>query len=744
MAAVEAKEESAPLRSPGGSGKKQSAKPSRATLAAMGKLTEKDDPTKSPFAGCFKMAVYFPKFVMINNTRLTLMYYFLTVTLVVYIFWYFVIGSSSFLISKPIQMMVHVCNDRGTMCSSRNTLAEMELMKKEWDAATASDLCNNFDQYTYKTPEGETMHPRGCHKMCGSQTRENGYESCFLPADRYSLSPNMIFIPTYTTETTYIKDSSAACPAGWTSGGKGWCNKTEGKFVPAAEDLKISFFHEFISSPEEANMLIGQKEKKGSSLSGVSNGFGAGLRTVWYDQNNGTNLREYAQSFISPTVKELLHSADYEDRGRLGVLHLDQNYFTGTSGEDVVRPNLMTGGGYKSGASLRMTGVTLTVNLQIVDGGECAAAFPNDVEIAKDQKYSKYKVGHNGAVACMTVHAERMWTHEGSHYQPGMEGDGYREVKTAGIRIKFRTSGEVRMLEMTAVSQALTVAIVWIQVPLLVVYYFTVLCLGHLSSVYARVCSEILNLSDATKGLATRLISHSAAYLDLQDQPDGITKGRLKGQFENILQSKLDSGVISSDELSKYVDYVFEGMQSMGDGEVVINETVNIEEYCEACCTNEPLGFQALVQLFDKDRKLQFLENLFLDDTIRGVLQEAQKFIKEERRTSIRDEGTSPQATLVGAVAQVQGLTFQVEEQRSMLSDLLSSTLDHLGRDTDIAERAYSIGMERRAVGKTVIDPTVDFIPTQDPKPDQRESACSVADEEDPGTVQAPQVMDEV
>merc|ERR1719506_2837628 len=115
------------------------------------------------------------------------------------------------------------------------------------------------------------------------------------------------------------------------------------------------------------------------------------MKTVWFAEN-GTVIKEFQNEWISPTVDELLKSAHYEDRGPSGMLHLDQDWHTGPCSEANCRVPL---NGYteqdgapfqiKKGVSLRMTGVTLTVDLITTDTGEC---------IHKEEKEKYYKVKH--------------------------------------------------------------------------------------------------------------------------------------------------------------------------------------------------------------------------------------------------------------------------------------------------------------------------------------------------------------
>merc|ERR1740121_2151708 len=46
---------------------------------------------------------------------------------------------------------------------------------------------------------------------------------------------------------------------------------------------------------------------------------------------------------------------------------------------------------------------------------------------------------------------------------------------------------------------------------------------------------------------------------------------------------------------------------------------IDVRDFCAACAMNEPLSFDSLVQIFDKDRKLGCMEGYFVDRTIRQV-----------------------------------------------------------------------------------------------------------------------------
>lgn len=700
-------------------------------------LEGSDTTNQSPWAGIFSMSVYYPKFVMINNARLTILYYFLTILLVLGIIWYFLVNSQMNIDKTPFAM-VHLCiTSGGTQC--KLDFASTQTLFTNGMAGADKDVCDNSGHYEYWESSYKKWTPSGCAKVCGTQSSSSTLgtkfqpDYCIFPEETILLSPQMAFVPTYISDTTYLPlDGNGACtytsitqpnPSGYTKTPDGLsCYRKHEKFVPGVGQQKIQFTHEFAVSPEMAAFVFSKEDKKALSKATKAQPWDNGMKTVFYSYD-GRVVKEWAAGeWIDPDVNMLLGASDYEDVGPSGALSLDQVY---TRLDYGVPKNTLFGTtnaptGVKEGVSLRVTGVTVTIDIAITDNGKC-----HHVKLEED-----YDVG-DGPVACMFAHAERTWTHEGTQYQVGSDGS-YKEIQRSGVRIKFRPKGSVQLFDMTVVTQSFTVAVVWIQIPLVIVYFFTVICLGHLSTVYSRVINQELSLGNACKGLACRLVSHSAAYMDLQDMPDGISKKKLSDRFKHILQTRIKNGELQQDEVDNYVNYVFEGMQSMGDGtQVVINDSINIQEFCQACCTNEPLSFEQLVMLFDKDRKVGCLESFFLDDTIRGVINESQKVLKDADATP--DQSAREEAILIDAVLKLKTCSDQVEELEGICQKIVKTASSELDTNIDLSHRAAAIADKRRAEGKSVIDPIHDFTPTEDPKPDQRESNCSVADEEEPG-----------
>jgi hypothetical protein len=544
-------------------------------------------------------------------------------------------------------------------------------------------------------------------------------DGCILPKDTIRVQPETVFVPTFVRETINVLATGnvPVCPPDYNMVDNGVCSQESRLFIPGAENRKIKFSHRFDAQPEVTAFVTGLTDLHASSKSTDASGFSTGIKTVFFTYS-GEVFKSWAPTeWIELTMKDLLSAADYDDVGPRGNLNLDQQY--SRSEQNVPDNVLPTMTGCKPevcGVGLRQTGVAITIDIQITDEGTCRhVGLQEDFDVEND----------GGPVACMFAHAERTWTKQGSHHLVGYKG-GFKTVEESGIRIKFRTKGSVHLRDFMTVSQNFTVAIVWIQIPLFVVYYFTMLCLGHLSSVYARVVQENVNLGDACKGLATRLVSHSACYMELQDAPEGITKAKLLERFKSILGAKEG---ITDKEIRIYVDFIFEGMQAMGEGQDAINDTINIQEFCQACATNEPLSFDSMVKLFDKDRKMSCLEKLFLDSSIRSVLAAAAR----DHELHHVDEADTSAFNDKEAITSIANKVDDLQTKAQRIIDVTQANTD---ADKELYYKALSIARERRSAGRPVIDPIIHFTPTEDPKPDQRESVCSIADEDDPSPPQ--------
>lgn len=668
-------------------------------------------------------AVYFPKFVCVQNTRLAVLYYFLIVLLVIGIVVYLVIDSARYQSQKEPWNQIHLCGD--------GCLPTASQMETQMAPDLAKAFCANPSDFDYWVSSEERYSPMYCARRCGNQSVASPIpdsEACLFPADMKWSTADHLFVPTFIRQTKALPKGASSCPAGMAESEPGICKGDSSYFVPGAGEVEVKFTHEASVVPEVGAWFFNSQNMMVHSRSTEADVFAAGVKTVLFSYDKSVVRTFEPGSEINFTISQLLAAASYEQVAASGELSLDQPFVEPTD-EALRVPLNQKPNAARRTTMVRTVGTTLTIELHLTDEGRCRHTF-------EDEWIS---VDHTGPVGCMFVHGKRIWTRDTRHMPIGTQG-GYAELQAQGIRVTFRPTGAVHLLDVTQLLQRLTEAFVWIQIPLQLVYFFAIWCLGHLSTVYKRVINQELNLSEACLGVASRLVSHSASYLDLQDKPSGISKKRLLERFRKVLAGNSD---LDDAEIRQYVNFVFEGMQSLGvlQDEQADSSTINIQEFCTACSTNESLDFESMVKLFDADRPIHCMERLFLDDSIKRVLL-ASTLDPLARRRKSRQNLVHHNEKRAETFRKLQGMLGTVAE----LEDLVSVCVRRLDMSPaakarssvdDVYSRARVVAMDRRNAGKTVISTIVDYRPTQDPKEDQREEECSIADEAEFGRASA-------
>jgi hypothetical protein len=332
------------------------------------------------------------------------------------------------------------------------------------------------------------------------------------------------------------------------------------------------------------------------------------MQTVLLKRGGGEGKKFPAGQQIEFTVQELIDAAGLdecctESDEKPGPVVMDQGY---TRSEGGVFGNT-------SDPTPRLTGIVFVFQLDYTNENHCRIDLSHDkVDVSKEK-------GDINAVACLSVRARRQWTQvrRKSYLLPF--ADGSRIERTySGILIDFKVGGTFKFNDVAAIFRGVTSIVIWLGIPIWVLYFFAIFFLGNLSSIYNRVIHQELSLSSACVGLAGRLISHTSAFADVQDFPEGLSKGRLHERFQMIMQYNTS---LDEDEVQKFVDFVYAGIAIAGDEEQTgdAQNLIDVQDFCTVFSANEPLSFDSLVKIFDKDRTMGIAETLFQDEVIRSV-----------------------------------------------------------------------------------------------------------------------------
>lgn len=427
------------------------------------------------------MRVYFPQYVTVNNPRLACLFWIVTLVVGGYACYQF-IGGRRYEIKKLPEGEIQICSQKCRMATMPTAAAG----DNSYCVAT-----KNFDPpYTNVT----------CIPACSGST---GWP-CISQDEAVQYNPSTVFIPTFIQESTYWEPSELV--------GGGWCQypgykvthkdqvctKTLNYFVPNVAKQTVQFHHKFNVALPTSTLFGNLPDEVGNSAED--------LKTVLLDAK-GEKKKEFAGGqTISMTVAEMLEAAGISEVGKgLGDnVKLDAEYERKAGGvKGAIKP------------TPRLTGLQLTFELGYTNEGSCRLNLETDkISVSEDK------------VACLAIKARRQWTQTELSNVLSLQGTSISR-KYSGILIDFHVHGSFKFRDWSRIFRGVTTIVIWLGIPIWVLYFFALYFLGQLSVIYNRVIHQELSLSTACVGLASRLISHTSAFADVADQPDGLSKQRL-------------------------------------------------------------------------------------------------------------------------------------------------------------------------------------------------------------------------
>lgn len=506
-------------------------------------------------------AVKFPKAVQLENFRLALLYYLVMLVFVAFVGWQFWVNQG-YLTARDVNGNVHFW---ATNYWSHAIQGVNEADEKQ-------SFCSEPEKYNYcDTPDCEYFHFKDikCMDICTGGKRRG----CFPSHSRWFKEDTGVFLPTYFNETIQINPADEALPP---------TESNKQVFVKGVDEISIAFDHEYYVD----NLLLVREHGLSKETYVTGGSHKDGLMTIWVDEDGNEIARWQPGDTIELRVSQILETS--------GVTLSTINSALGQ--------NFAPGAQIKEGVLTRMSGVSVTVQLQYQNHAETEAGLDLG--------------NHQGPLCILTVFADTPWVSKPIHYSLDAQ-DSTMQRYYYGIRFSFQSSGRFVWADIYKVITLATTVLVWIGFAQKIVYFFALYGLGALSRVYRRVLVQPLKLQTEVTGLAARLISVSESFRSLEDTKQGISKGRMYRRFRQIFKATEE---LNEREIKRFVQYVYETM--CGDSQ----DGVSVEEYSDACSTNEPLTFQNLVSIFDSDRKKGCLEKMFADDSVRALFQNDDMF----------------------------------------------------------------------------------------------------------------------
>lgn len=587
---------------------------------------------------------YLPKWVVIHNPRLFLLYWFLVLFLWIVAIWRFV-ELEQWAIQSPANGVVSMLPFASGL-SLAETSAAME-------ADRSQDFCTqpSLFEYNYSDPS----HPDSksfqysniqCTRLCDDVSAVG--QACINEAELMMDSAAGTFIPTFFSDMTTT--------------GFGSPSPSSHYFVPGIAALKLAFSHNyFVHRP--ADLLTGARETLHGSSDGAA-ASGKAVVTVVLN-HSGSILKCFEPGEpLELTVAEVLTAAKTDEFGDSDSRLLLNNRYSNFD----ERIMLMDSPFGLQGPPLRLTGADLKLKLSFTNKGYC------QMDLDSDRVYVSAK---NADVACLTVRAKRDWTQK---VRSAVSTQGSWTRTYHGLKISFDTTGQFASFDTFALFESVTIVFIWLQVPSFVIYLMVTFMLGTLSRVYSSVLHQQGGLIDSTAGIAARLMNYSSTFKDLQDDKGDVTKQRMLRRFNYILAYEDD---LDANEREKYVDFVYKTV--LKDGEGRSKQRCEMLEFCSACSSGEPLSFEVLQKFFNRRRRAGIAERLFQDSSVSAIhtITDSQLDLK------VSEEGDDEPLKAAAADAASLRRTYLGDEYMksgSRLTDILLENDNLQSRCADVTE----------------------------------------------------------
>lgn len=532
----------------------------------------------------------FPKMVEIANPRLIILYVFLQACTLAVLTWWFL---SQRFYEKQV--------DIGSFISANMFVSDSDLSStpfREQVRQLGQTLCRRTGQYDYwHDPQGHnTFSNVTCAMPCNPK---NPNPNCATTHDGYmTKGDSEVFVPT-------SRSRIFVSPSGRMT--------RRNQFIMTADAMTIHIGYFFDIPLYRPSGTPGVQRYVGSSKTDMT--------TIIQDQR-GATVREIPPGQpIHFRVPELLALAGHE--GLLDRPHLasDPNKRPGSSQEPPIG---------------RISGFELLVNIRC------------------EGEVGEFSYGIRSC--SLTVQkTENPWTFERVLNSFG----GAAEEKVIfynGVRIRMRAEGRARHWDIGELISKVTTCLVLLTLPRRFVMALCTFMLGHLSAIYRQAVYDRFNLKDAIAGMSARLLVWNASFVDLVDKElsggiQGISKSRMHERLISLLKtrhSELDAG-----EIDRLCQFTHQAMLSLNtrpgslqplsslEGGIreytselglrftekpgksqseIEKDIINSDRFSVACTSNENLNFDAVVKLFDKERKRWFLERLFTPKAFKEIL----------------------------------------------------------------------------------------------------------------------------
>jgi hypothetical protein len=555
--------------------------------------------------------VNFPKRVSIENRRLTVFYYgCLFCMFVVLVTMFFRL--EQYAKQVPMAGNVHVnmwpTGLRGSDAILRVLNTTQQNFKKPF--------CVQPHDYDFNWDKRWTYVNHTCLPFCLAST-STAQGDCFTYFDMFlSEASDQLFLST-SVQKTFVPDVlGTAAPS------------LSNYFIPATESLGIGLTYNFDIPPDQVRTVAGVQSRLMGNSQSLSGSSTENVMTVMIDhEDKPFKIAKPSEGDIELTVPQLSAMAGKPD-------WLDS---VGS------HPNAHPNAKHATGPLTRISGATVALEVK------CYNEHHGDIDhLLNGETW-------DGPTCYLGAKDANKW-YPWSSYEsrkPGQNANGVQGTEHRlyhGLRIVAKGDGVFKVYDLNNIYLTIVSYLVLMGLPKTFILFVAVTLLGHFSRIYRGVIYEQFNIEDQVAGMATRLMSNSVNFVDLEDNAgkdsgsgsEGISKRMMGERLTEALRHR--GGSLQKEELHSFIDFCYRAVSTKKDkkgmrasksflwhsvfGKDRTSNTedpedcINIDCFNKACSSLDKMRFEEVVELFDRDRRIRLPEAFFMPPYMRKWLRD--------------------------------------------------------------------------------------------------------------------------
>mmetsp|Transcript_129928 Transcript_129928/g.277437 ORF Transcript_129928/g.277437 Transcript_129928/m.277437 type:complete len:576 (+) Transcript_129928:93-1820(+) len=513
------------------------------------------------------LQVYAPKYVIISNNRLGLLFRLLQIAAVMWVLW-----TASTADPAPWHQ-VSVPIGYGFSCWADP--ADQESLNN-FNVAH----CNDLNLFEYFWSASWVYRPSQCKILPGTRA--------------FRRRPGGLFIPTLIQEGYLWEGSGSDCGNSTrdsceqktggqysASGQSCTCTRNTEFFTKSPEDLMVSFLHGY----EVERRSLQNTPSTNRVQSGIPD---HNLLTAIKGPDGEDCVIDNFHRW-SPQASSQGISGKLSEWLACGKVNLDER-----------RQELRSfNTGETEAPHVRITGVKLIIDLHYTN------PYRGD-----------YWNGPGADAKVTAVPQWNAWNDVVYTQLPGDAGNGTASVSsyTYGVSVELAAHGEIGDVSVYRILDMIVSIVVIVSAPASIIYYIILYGVGKLSQIYYKAACEEMDIKKDFPGIICRMMgaasnfrvlsgqSHTASQ-DLQPMSNADIDNRVK----ECLGSHYTEGALDDHEIDIITSTTARVLRHQKAGEI------NLESFVDVAMRNETMSVEEVVNFFDKDRRRGILEVIFDD-----------------------------------------------------------------------------------------------------------------------------------